>query len=364
MTLTALGPMRQGGEDGYREPGPAARHGVSPASASRLAWALAEWDRAFDSARSDPAFTRVLEPALRDVVGRPTPLTEAVELAGQAGTCRIMLKREDLAHTGSAAATDLLIQGMLARRMGRRRLIVSTTTGRTGVAAAAVAARLGLDCTVHIGRCDEPVARPQLAAMIMLGACVTVAWAGEGDRSQAERDAVSDWLCDVADSQLLLADPAPPFAAPVIAAEGGRLIAQEASRQVTAVAGRSPVAVASTTGRGCGRHFLRAFAEQPAMDLYGFGPDTSAAPGQDAHRCSDELNRMRLAPVSRDRAMQALALLSRAEGLIASVGSAFALAGALEAGRSYRPDDVLVVLLTGRGEQDMPRVSDYFGLDR
>ncbi len=364
MTATAQGWMRQGGEGSHREPAPGPRLGLRPRAVGRLASALAEWDRAFDSARSDPAFTRELEPALRDFAGRPTPVTEAVELAGQAGTCRILLKREDLAHTGSAAVTDLLIQGMLARRMGRRRLIVSTATGRAGVAAAAVAARLGMDCTVHIGRCDEITAQAQIAAMVMLGACVTVAGAGQGDRSQADLDAVSDWLCDVTDSQLLLVDPGPSFAAPAIAAEGGRLMAQEVSRQAMAITGRSPVAVASTAGRGCGQFFLRAFAEQPGLDLYGFGPDTPAVAGQDARRCSDRLNRVQLAAVSPDRAMRALALLGSSEGLIASVDSAIALAGAIEAGRRYRPDDVLVVLLTGRGEPDMARISDYFGLDR
>lgn len=364
MMVAALGRVRRSGDGGYPESGPGVCEGIGPAPASRLGSALAEWDRAFEDARADEAFTDALEPALRDFVGRPTPLTEAVAFAGQAGTCRILLKREDLAHTGSAVATDVLIQGMLARRMGRRRLIASTTTGRAGVAAAAVAARLGLDCTVHIGRCDESAARAQIAAMTMLGACVTVVGTGQGDRSQADRSAVSDWLCDVTDSQLLLAAPEPHFGAPLIAAEGGHLIARETSHQVAALTGRSPVAVASTAGRGCGQAFLRAFAEQPATDLYSFGPEARSAPEQDARRCSDRLNRMQASTVSHTRAMQAWALLGQCEGLIASIDSAFALAGALEAARSYRPDDVFVVLLTGRGEQDIAQASDYFGLDR
>lgn len=363
MTATASKRTHRGAGGGYRESRSGSVEAAGPA-VSRLDSAVADWDRACDNARSDAAFLRELELALREFMGRPTPLTEAAALAGQAGTCRILLKREDLAHTGSAAATDVLIQGMLARRMGRRRLIASTTTGRTGVAAAAVAARLGLDCTVHIGACDEVTARAQIAAMAMLGACVTVAGAGHGDRSQADQNAVSDWLCDVSDGQLLLTDSGRHFAAPMIAAEGGYLIAQETRHQVAAITGGPPVAVASTADLGCGQFFLRAFAEQPAIDLYSFVPDTPSAPEQDARRCSVQLNRMQVSVISRDRALQALALLGSSEGIIASIDSAFALAGALEAGRSYRPDDALVVLLTGRGEQDMAQLSHYFGLDR
>ncbi|HEY0166093.1 MAG TPA: pyridoxal-phosphate dependent enzyme [Jatrophihabitans sp.] len=356
--------MSRSGHGRYREPDPGVYEAIGPGAADRLGAALAEWDRAFEDARSDEAFTGALEPALRDFVGRPTPLTEAAALAGQAGTCRILLKREDLAHTGAAVATDVLIQGMLAQRMGRRRLVASTTSGRAGVAAAAVAARLGLDCTVHIGRCDEIAAGPQIAAMTMLGACVTVVGTGPGDRRQADRSAVSDWLCDVTDSQLLLVEPQPRFGAPLIAAEGGRLIARETSQQAAALTGRSPVAVASTAGRGCGQAFLRAFADQPATDLYSFGPLAGSAPEQDGRRCSDRLNRMQAGAVSHTRAMRAWALLGQCEGLIASIDSAFALAGALEAARAYQPDDALVVLLTGRGEQDIAQASEYFGLDR
>jgi tryptophan synthase beta chain len=369
--------------------------------------ALAELTDAYLAARSDAGFQAELAGLLASYAGRPTPLTEAPGFAAQAGRCRVFLKREDLAHTGSHKINNVLGQALLARRMGKSRVIAETGAGQHGVATATACALLGLDCVVYMGEEDTRRQALNVARMRMLGAGVVPVTTGSRTLKDAINETFRDWVSSVSTTHYCIGSVMGPHPFPVMVRDFQRVIGIEAREQVLDAAGRLPDAVVACVGGGSNAiGAFHAFIDEPGVALIGCeaGGDGLAAgrhaatvvggsPGlihgmrtyllQDAdgqtlpthsvsagldypgvgpeHSWLHETGRASYRPVSDTEAMEAFALLCRTEGIIPAIESAHALAGALAAGRELGSDGVLLVSLSGRGDKDMDTAARWFG---
>nr|MBO2470825.1 tryptophan synthase subunit beta [Bacillota bacterium] len=215
-----------------------------------LMQALDELDEARRSILPDPAFRRELNELLATYVGRPTPLTYAARLSEAVGGARIFLKREDLTHTGAHKINNALGQGLLARRMGKRRLIAETGAGQHGVATATVAARLGLACTVYMGELDTQRQRLNVFRMRLLGAEVVPVTAGSRTLKDAVNEAIRDWVAHVDDTHYLLGSVVGPHPYPALVRDLQRIIGDEAKVQLREATGRLPDLVVACVGGG------------------------------------------------------------------------------------------------------------------
>ena len=374
-----------------------------------LVAALDQLSDAFESARFDPLFVRELDRLQRTYTGRPSPLTDATRLSEHAGGARILLKREDLNHTGSHKINNVLGQALLTRRMGKTRVIAETGAGQHGVATATAAALLGLDCLVYMGEEDTRRQALNVARMRLLGAEVVPVTTGSRTLKDAINEAMRDWVTNVDDTHYLLGTVAGPHPFPFLVREFHKVIGEEARQQTLDLTGRLPDAVCACVGGGSNAiGIFHAFIGDADVRLYGFEAGgsgiasgkhaatiTGGTPGvlhgarsyllQDdmgqtveshsisagldypgvgpEHAWLNDTGRASYSPINDDEAMDAFALLCRTEGIIPAIESAHAIAGALHVGCEQGPAGVILVNLSGRGDKDVDTAAAWFGLD-
>ena len=362
----------------------------------------------FEAARKDPQFIGELNRLLRDYTGRPSPISEAGRFGAAAGGALVLLKREDLNHTGSHKINNVLGQALLTKRVGKTRVIAETGAGQHGVATATAAALFGLDCTVYMGEEDTRRQALNVARMRLLGAEVVPVTTGSRTLKDAINEAFRDWVSTVETTNYVFGTVAGPHPFPLIVRELQRVIGDEARAQVLEGFGRLPDAVLACVGGGSNAiGIFTAFLPDAGVRLVGLeaGGDgvatgrhaatiSAGSPGvlhgarsyllQDAnwqtceshsisagldypgvgpeHAYLNDVGRVEYRPITDAEAMDAFALLSRTEGIIQAIESAHALAGALQVGRELGREAILLINLSGRGDKDVETASKYFGL--
>ncbi|MEY2736961.1 MAG: hypothetical protein RL683_79 [Actinomycetota bacterium] len=373
-----------------------------------LVAALDQLESVYAAAKQDPAFQAELAELHRSYTGRPSILTEAKRFSEHAGGARIILKREDLNHTGSHKINNVLGQALLTKRMGKTRIIAETGAGQHGVASATAAALFGLQCTVYMGEVDTKRQALNVARMKLLGAEVIPVTSGSRTLKDAINEALRDWVTNVENTHYLLGTVAGPHPFPEMVRDFHSVIGIEAREQMLEQFGGLPTALAACVGGGSNAIGLfHAFLDDADVAIYGFeaageGMDTDrhaatlnfGKPGvlhgarsymlQDSdgqtieshsisagldypgvgpeHSWLKDLGRAQYRGISDDEAMQALRLLSQTEGIIPAIETAHALAGALKLGRELGSDATILVNLSGRGDKDMETAGRYFGL--
>ena len=373
-----------------------------------LVAAIDELTAAFHETQSDPEFVAEFRRLLRDYTGRPSPLTDAARFGAHAGGARILLKREDLNHTGSHKINNVLGQALLTQRIGKKRVIAETGAGQHGVATATAAALMGLECTVYMGEEDTRRQALNVIRMQLLGAEVVPVTTGSRTLKDAINEAMRDWVTNVETTNYVFGTVAGPHPFPLMVREYQRVIGDEARVQVLERVGRLPDVVAACVGGGSNAiGIFTAFVPDADVRLVGFeaGGDgvetgrhaatiTGGAPGvlhgarsyllQDEngqtieshsisagldypgvgpeHSYLHDIGRAEYRAITDAQAMSAFSLLCRTEGIIPAIESAHALAGALDLGRELGPDAVILVNLSGRGDKDVETASKYFGL--
>ena len=370
--------------------------------------ALDQLDAAYAQARSDPAFRAELDGLLKDYAARPTLLTRVRRFGEQAGGATVLLKREDLTHTGSHKINNVLGQVLLARRMGKTRVIAETGAGQHGVATATAAALLGLECVVYMGEEDTQRQALNVSRMRMLGAEVIPVTNGTRTLKDAMNEAFRDWVTTVGYTHYCIGSVGGPHPFPMMVRDFQRIIGLEAREQVLRQEGRLPDAVIACVGGGSNAigifhafipdagvaligcegggdgldtarhaatltggsegvlHGMRTFVLQDAegqtrathsisagLDYPGVGPE---------HVWLMETGRASYRAITDAAAMHAFEVLCRTEGIIPAIESSHALAGALEVGRELGPDALIMVNLSGRGDKDVDTASKWFGL--
>ena len=370
--------------------------------------ALEELDEARQKAMLDPDFTDELERLHRTYTGRPSIITEVPRFAAHAGGARVILKREDLNHTGSHKINNVLAQCLLTQRMGKRRVIAETGAGQHGVATATAAALMGLECTVYMGKVDTERQALNVARMRILGAEVVAVEHGSATLKDAINEALRDWVTNVERTHYVLGTVTGPHPFPEMVRDFHAIIGEEARQQVLDLTGRLPDAVVACVGGGSnamgifhrfvddaevrlvgveaggegiegGRHAARFASAEPGVlhgamsylmqDGEGQTLEThSVSAGLDypsvgpEHAHLRDTGRAQYRYATDEQAMEAFRLLCRTEGIIPALESAHALAGALEIGRELGPDGLVLVNLSGRGDKDMHTAARWFGL--
>jgi len=370
--------------------------------------ALDELDEAYQAARVDPAFGAELAELHRTYTGRPSIITEARRFAQHAGGARIILKREDLNHTGSHKINNVLGQALLAKRLGKSRIIAETGAGQHGVASATAAALFGLECVVYMGEVDTERQALNVARMNLLGATVVPVTVGSRTLKDAINEALRDWVANVESTHYLLGTVAGPHPFPTMVRDFHAVIGTEARQQVLELTGALPDAVVACVGGGSNAMgIFHAFLDDESVRLVGSeaagdGVETlhhaatmskgrpgvlhgarsmmlqdddgqtmeshSISAGLDypgvgpEHAWLHEIGRAEYRPVTDGEAMDALRLLSRTEGIIPAIETAHALHSALELGHELGPEGTVLVSLSGRGDKDMETAARYFGL--
>ena len=371
--------------------------------------ALDELETAYVTAMADPGFRAELDRLNRTYSGRPSLLTEAPRFGAHAGGARILLKREDLNHTGSHKINNVLGQALLTKRMGKKRVIAETGAGQHGVATATAAALLDLDCVVYMGEEDTRRQALNVARMRLLGAEVIPVTSGSRTLKDAMNEAMRDWVTNVEHTHYLIGTVAGPHPFPSMVRDFHKVIGDEARAQTLELAGRLPDVVCACVGGGSNAiGIFHAFLDDPGVVLLGLeaggdGVDTgrhaasitggaagvlhgsrtfilqdedgqtveshSISAGLDypgvgpEHAWLSETGRARYVPVTDAEAMAAFRLLCQTEGIIPAIESAHALAGALTVGRELGPDGLVLVNLSGRGDKDVDTAARYFGLE-
>ncbi|MEY4477429.1 MAG: tryptophan synthase subunit beta [Actinomycetota bacterium] len=368
--------------------------------------ALDELDAAYQTAKTDPVFQAELVDLHRNYTGRPSIVTEAPRFAALAGGARILLKREDLNHTGSHKINNVLGQALLAKRLGKTRLIAETGAGQHGVATATAAALFGMECVVYMGEVDTERQALNVARMNLLGATVVPVTHGSRTLKDAINEAMRDWVTNVDSTHYLLGTVAGPHPFPVMVRDFHAVIGTEARAQVLDAEGKLPTAVVACVGGGSNaigifHAFLDDDVRLVGYEAAGDGIDTPkhaatlerGRPGvlhgaktyvlQDedgqtieSHSISAGLDYPGVGPehawlrdsgraeylgITDTEAMQALLDLSRTEGIIPAIETSHALAGALKLAAEMDPTDIILVNLSGRGDKDMETAGRYFG---
>jgi tryptophan synthase beta chain len=372
---------------------------------------LEELEHAYEQARADRLFQAELDMLLRDFAGRPTPLQFAPRLTDYLGGARIYLKREDLLHTGAHKINNCLGQGLLARRMGKNRVIAETGAGQHGVATATVAARLGLTATVYMGTEDMERQRLNVFRMRLLGAEVIGVEAGSRTLKDAINEAMRDWVTNVRTSHYLLGSVLGAHPYPMIVRDFQKIIGEEARKQIERIEGRLPDYLVACVGGGSNSIGLfHAFLEEPNVKMIGVeaggrggslgehaarlaaargfrgsrpgvlqGTYTyvlQTADGQIAttHSVSAGLDYPAVGPehawladqgraeytaVPDGEAVEAARMLARIEGIIPALESAHAVAELVRRAPQMRKDEIVILNLSGRGDKDMETLSRY-----
>lgn len=369
--------------------------------------ALDELEITYNAAKNDETFRAELAELHRTYTGRPSIITEVPRFASHAGDIRVFLKREDLNHTGSHKINNVLGQALLAKRMGKKRIIAETGAGQHGVASATAAALFGLDCVVYMGEVDTERQALNVARMKLLGAEVVAVKTGSRTLKDAINEALRDWVANVESTHYLLGTVAGPHPFPTMVRDFHSVIGIEARAQMLDEFGFLPTALAACVGGGSNAIGLfHAFLDDESVELYGFeaageGMNTNkhaatlnfGKPGvlhgaksyllQDEdgqtveshsisagldypgvgpeHSWLKDLGRANYRGISDDEAMQALKLLAQTEGIIPAIETAHALAGTLKLGKELAPGSSVLINLSGRGDKDMETAAKYFG---
>jgi tryptophan synthase beta chain len=374
-----------------------------------LIGALEELEAAHIAAAADPTFAAELEHLHRTYTGRPSIITEVPRFAAHAGGARIILKREDLNHTGSHKINNVLGQALLTKRMGKKRIIAETGAGQHGVASATAAALMGLDCVVYMGEEDTRRQSLNVARMKLLGAEVVPVTSGSRTLKDAINEAMRDWVTNVETTHYLLGTVAGPHPFPTMVRDFHRIIGVEARAQVLELTGKLPDAVLACVGGGSnaigifhpfiddvevaligleaggdgvstGRHAATITGGTPGvlhgtrsyvlqdengqtveshsisagLDYPGVGPE---------HAYLHDIGRAQYRAITDAEAMDAFALLCRTEGIIPAIETAHALAGALQVGKELGPNATILINLSGRGDKDVATAAAYFGIE-
>jgi tryptophan synthase beta chain len=370
--------------------------------------ALEELEAAHQSASNDPEFQKELTYLHRTYTGRPSIITEAPRFGAHAGGARILLKREDLNHTGSHKINNVLGQALLTKKMGKKRIIAETGAGQHGVASATAAALLGLECVVYMGEEDTKRQSLNVARMKLLGATVVPVTTGSRTLKDAINEAMRDWVTNVETTHYLLGTVAGPHPFPTMVRDFHRIIGVESRAQVLELTGRLPDAVLACVGGGSnaigifhpfiddtsvrligleaggdgietGRHAATISGGTPGvlhgtrsyvlqdengqtveshsisagLDYPGVGPE---------HAFLHDIGRAEYRAITDEQAMHAFSLLSKTEGIIPAIETAHALAGALQVGNELGKDSILLINLSGRGDKDVQTAAHYFGI--
>ncbi|MFL5802789.1 MAG: tryptophan synthase subunit beta [Roseiflexaceae bacterium] len=372
-----------------------------------LAPAVAALDAAYQAAQADPAFWAELDMLLRTYVGRPTALSYAARLSAHCGGAQIYLKREDLAHTGAHKINNALGQGLLARRMGKTRVIAETGAGQHGVATATVCALLDIECVVYMGVDDMARQRPNVFRMKLLGAEVRGVATGSRTLKDAINEAMRDWVTNPA-SYYLLGSALGPHPYPTMVRDFQSVIGREAREQILAAAGQLPDMVIACVGGGSNAiGVFHGFLDDMGVDLRGVeaggrgtalgehaarfsggrlgvlqGTHTYVLQDEDGqialtHSISAGLDYAAVGPehallhdeerafytsASDEEVLAAFQLLARIEGIIPALESAHAVAEAIRLAPTMRSDQVILVNLSGRGDKDIFTVADLLGV--
>jgi len=376
--------------------------------AETLMPALTELERAYAEARRDPSFRKEFQVYLHQYAGRPTPLYFAERLTHKLGGAKIYLKREDLCHTGAHKINNTLGQILLARRMGKKRIIAETGAGQHGVATATVAARYGLECEIFMGK--EDVARQSLNVfrMKLLGATVRVVESGSQTLKDAMNEALRDWVTHVRNTYYLIGSVAGPHPYPMMVRNFQSVIGAEARRQILKAEGRLPDYLVACVGGGSnsmglfypfvrdrkvrmlgveaagrglrtGKHaasilggevgVLHGSKSYVLQDQRGQIREThSIAAGLDYPGVGPELSylrdrgRVRFASATDSEAIDAIKFLAEVEGIIPALESAHAIAAVMRFAPRLAKRQAVIINLSGRGDKDMMTVGDYLGV--
>lgn len=370
--------------------------------------ALEELDEARQKAQVDPEFIAELAALHRTYTGRPSIITEVPRFAEHASGARIILKREDLNHTGSHKINNVLAQALLTKRMGKQRVIAETGAGQHGVATATAAALMGLECTIYMGRVDTERQALNVARMRILGADVVAVEHGSATLKDAINEAMRDWVTNVDHTHYVLGTVTGPHPFPEMVRDFHKIIGEEAREQVLELCGRLPDAVIACVGGGSnamgifhrfigdegvrligveaggegiesGRHAARFATAEPGV-LHGamsYLMQDDQGQTQETHSISAGLDYPSVGPehshlrdsgraeyryATDSKVMEAFQLLCRTEGIIPAIESAHALAATLDIGKELGPDALLLVNLSGRGDKDMHTAAQWFGL--
>lgn len=370
--------------------------------------ALDQLEETYSKAKQDESFLAELERLQIDYVGRPSIITEAKRFAAEFGNLRVFLKREDLNHTGSHKINNVMGQALLAKRMGKTRIIAETGAGQHGVASATAAAYFGLECVVYMGEVDTQRQALNVARMKLLGAQVVPVTTGSRTLKDAINEALRDWVANVETTHYLLGTVAGPHPFPTMVRDFHSIIGKEAREQLLQLTGKLPDAVAACVGGGSNAiGIFHAFLDDPEVQLWGFeaageGVDTplhaatlskgrpgvlhgaksymlqdedgqtleshSISAGLDypgvgpEHAWLKDLGRANYFGITDKQAMEAMRLLSQTEGIIPAIETAHALAGLSHLSGVLPSGAHVLINLSGRGDKDMETAGRYFGL--
>ena len=370
--------------------------------------ALDQLEATYEAMRIDPGFIAELAELHKTYTGRPSIITEAKRFASHFGDIRVFLKREDLNHTGSHKINNVMGQALLAKKMGKKRIIAETGAGQHGVASATAAAFFGMDCVVYMGQVDTERQALNVARMQLLGAEVIPVTSGSRTLKDAINEALRDWVANVDTTHYLLGTVAGPHPFPTMVRDFHSVIGYEAREQMLELTGKLPDAVAACVGGGSNAiGIFHAFLDDSDVALWGFeaagdGVDTPrhaatlsmGTPGvlhgaksymlQDAdgqtmeshsisagldypgvgpeHSWLKDLGRANYHGVTDAEAMNAMRLLSQTEGIIPAIETAHGLAGIEHLAKILPAGAHILVNLSGRGDKDMETAAKYFGL--
>jgi tryptophan synthase beta chain len=377
--------------------------------AETLIHALDELKAAYEQYRRDPEFVAEFRSELKHFVGRPSPVYHAARLSREIGGAQIYLKREDLNHTGAHKVNNTIGQALLARRMGKPRVIAETGAGQHGVATATVAARYGMDCVVYMGSEDVKRQSPNVYRMHLLGAKVVPVESGSKTLKDALNEALRDWVTNVENTFYIIGTVAGPHPYPMMVRDFQRVIGDECLVQMPEMIGRQPDAVIACVGGGSnamgifypyiehesvrligveaagqglasGKHAASLSAGSPGVlhgnrtyllqDANGQITEThSVSAGLDypgvgpEHAYLKDIGRAEYVSITDDEAMSAFHRLCRTEGIIPALESSHAVAHAMKMASTMKPDQHLLVNLSGRGDKDIGTVADISGAE-
>ncbi|WP_328355842.1 tryptophan synthase subunit beta [Mycobacterium sp. NBC_00419] len=369
---------------------------------------IEEVTAAYEKARTDQEFLDRLDNLQTHYAGRPSPLYEAVRLSEHVGGARIFLKREDLNHTGSHKINNVLGQALLAKQMGKTRVIAETGAGQHGVATATACALLGLECVIYMGAVDTARQALNVARMRLLGAEVVAVESGSKTLKDAINEAFRDWVTNADETYYCFGTAAGPHPFPLMVRDFQRVIGLETRTQILAQAGRLPDAVTACVGGGSNAiGIFHAFIDDPSVRLVGYeaagdGVETgrhaatftggtkgafqgsysyllqnrdgqtieshSISAGLDypgvgpEHAFLKDIGRTEYQPITDVEAMDAFGLLCRMEGIIPAIESAHAVAGTVKLAAELGTGAIVVVNLSGRGDKDVETAAKWFGL--
>jgi tryptophan synthase beta chain len=368
---------------------------------------ILELERAYAEAKADPAFRAEMDGYLAHYVGRPSPLYYAERLTQHLGGAKIYLKREELNHTGSHKVNNVLGQILLARRMGKKRIIAETGAGQHGVATATLCARFGLECVVYMGAVDVERQKPNVFRMKMLGAEVVPVQSGSKTLKDAMNDALRDWVTNVDTTFYCIGTVAGPHPYPAMVRDFQSIIGRETRTQMMEAEGRLPDSLIACIGGGSNAMGLfHPFLDDRSVEIYGVEAAghglstglhaaslTGGRPGvlhgnrtyllmdddgqiKDAHSISAGLDypgigpehswlhdtgRVRYISATDDEALAGFQLLSKLEGIIPALEPAHAIAKVMELAPQKPKDHLMVVNLSGRGDKDIFAVAEHLG---